>query len=84
GIGVGLYLPLWREKTTYAETQIFEEEQSRSDVASIAQGAAEEIAKKDCPYDALILDKTVDYSMIDNEFIPSTPSLHIFASPLVV
>ena len=77
---VGLYLPLWREKTTYAQTQVFEEPRSRSDTASIAQGAAEEIAKKDCPYGALILDKFVDYSMIDNEFLYAAVVLEYEAS----
>jgi len=66
---VGLYLPLWREIETYAQTSVFDEARTKGDAASLAQGAAEEIAKKQCPYGALILDKWVDYSMIDNEFL---------------
>lgn len=77
---VGLYLPLWRERTTYAETAVFEEPRSRGDAASMAQGAAEEIAKKGCPYGAEILDKTVDYSMIDNEFLYAAVVLEYEAS----
>ena len=69
---VGLYLPLWREIETYAQTQVFEERRAKSDAASIAQGAAEKIARKQCPPDALILDKWVNYSMIDNEFVYAT------------
>ena len=65
---IGLFIPLWREIQTFAETQVFREEKNRGDAASLAQGAAEEIAKKECPPGALILDKWVDYSMIDNEF----------------
>ena len=65
----GLYLPLWREIVTYAETAVFSAPRDRGEAASAAQGAAEEIAKKQCPPDALILDKNVDYSMIDNEFV---------------
>ena len=77
---VGLYLPLWREKTTYAETEVFVEKRNRGDAASVAQGAAEKLAKKDCPYDALILDKFVDYSMIDDEFLYAVVVLEYEAS----
>ncbi len=66
---VGLYLPLWREIETYAQTQVFYEERERGEAASMAQGAAEKIALKQCPPDVLILDKRVNYSMIDNEFV---------------
>lgn len=69
---IGLYIPLWREIETFAEIQIFTEERNKGDAASMAQGAAEEIAKKECPPGALILDKWVDYSMIDNEFMYAT------------
>ena len=69
---VGLFLPVWREITTYAQTVVLHRARNRGDAASWAQGAAEEIAKKQCPFDALILDKTVDYSMIDNEFLYAT------------
>ena len=69
---VGLYLPLWREIETYAETEVFSVPRDRGDAASMAQGAAEKIAKDQCPYDALILDKWVNYCMIDNEFVYAT------------
>jgi hypothetical protein len=69
---VGLYLPLYREIATYAETVVTKTPRSRADAASAAQGAAEELAKKQCPWGALILDKWVDYSMIDNEFVYAT------------
>lgn len=76
---VGLYLPLWREIETYAQTQVFEERRARSDAASMAQGAAEKIARKQCPPDALILDKIVNYSMIDNEFVYASVVLELEA-----
>jgi len=76
---VGLYLPLWREIETYAQTEVFREERSRGDAASMAQGAAEKIALKQCPPDALILDKWVNYSMIDNEFVYASVVLEIEA-----
>jgi len=66
---VGLYLPLYREITTYAQTIVAKTPRDRGDAASLVQAAAEKIAKKQCPYGALILDKWVDYSMIDNEFL---------------
>lgn len=66
---VGLYIPLWREIETYAQTRVYIAAREKSDAASLAQQAAEEIAKKQCPPDALILDKNVDYSMIDHEFV---------------
>ena len=69
---VGLYLPLWREIETYAQTEVFSSPRDRGDAASMAQGAAEKIAKDQCPCDALILDKWVNYSMIDNEFVYAT------------
>ena len=69
---VGLYLPLWREIETYAETIVTRKAKNRADAASAAQGAAQELAKKQCPAGALILDKWVDYSMIDNEFVYAT------------
>lgn len=69
---VGLYLPLWREIETFAQTEVFASPRDRGDTASMAQGAAEKKAKDQCPYDALILDKWVNYSMIDNEFVYAT------------
>ena len=66
---VGLYLPLWREIETFVETQTFSVPRSYADCALLAQGAAEKIARKQCPPGALILDKIVNYSMIDNEFV---------------
>lgn len=69
---VGLYLPLWREIETFAETQVFSSPRDQGDAASMAQGAAEKIAKDHCPYSALILDKWVNYCMIDNEFMYAT------------
>lgn len=69
---VGLYLPLWREIETFAEITVVREAREKGDAASMAQGAAEEIAKKQCPLNALILDKWVDYSMIDDEFVYAT------------
>ncbi len=66
---VGLYLPLWREIETFAETVVTKSPRDRGDAYAWAQGAAEEIAKKQAPFHALILDKWVDYSIIDNEFL---------------
>lgn len=66
---VGLYLPLWREIETYAQTEVFSSPRDRGDAASMAQGAAEKIAKDQCPYDALILDKWVNYSNYDESYV---------------
>ena len=66
---VGLYLPVWLETQTYAQTEVFSSPRAQADAASAAQGAAEKIARKQCPPDVLILDKWVNYSMIDNEFV---------------
>lgn len=76
---VGLYLPLWREIETYVETEVFRDARNRTDCASMAQGAAEKIARKQCPPDALILDKWVNYSMIDNEFVYASVVLEMEA-----
>lgn len=76
---VGLYLPLWREIETYAQTQVFVTERDQGDAASMAQGAAEKIARKQCPPGALILDKIVNYSMIDNEFVYASVALELEA-----
>ena len=77
---VGLYLPLWREIETFAQTEVFQEARDRGDAASMAQGAAEKIAVKQCPPGALILDKWVNYSMIDNEFVYASVVLEAEAS----
>ena len=78
---VGLYLPLWREIETYVQTHVFPEERKKEDAASMAQGAAEKNARKQCPHDALILDKRVNYSMIDNEFVYASVVLE-FEAPI--
>lgn len=69
---VGLYLPVWREIETYAETVEYTVARDRGDAASMAQGAAEKIAKEQCPHGVLILDKWVNYCMIDDEFVYAT------------
>lgn len=66
---LGLYVPLWRRIETLAETIVIDEPRSQADAASQAQGAAERIAKLNCPAGVEILDKWVDYSMIDDEFV---------------
>ena len=66
---VGLYLPLVLEVETLAETEVFSERKNETEAIQLAQAAALEMAKKHCPFDALILDKWTDYSMIDNEFV---------------
>ena len=76
---VGLYLPLWREIETFAQTMVFEQARDQGDAASMAQGAAEKIAVKQCPPGALILDKWVNYSMIDNEFVYASVVLEMEA-----
>lgn len=66
---VGLYLPLIRRIETYAEVEIFREERAVSDARAMAQGAAEQMAKNKCPSGVHILDKSVENSMIDNEYV---------------
>ena len=69
---VGLYLPVWREIETLAEIVTLREARSDADAASMAQGAAQQLAKLKCPSGIEILDKWVDYSMIDDEFVYAT------------
>ena len=69
---VGLYLPVWREIETMAEIVTLREARSDADAASMAQGAAQQLAKLKCPSGVEILDKWVDYSMIDDEFVYAT------------
>ena len=69
---VGLYLPVWRRVETLARTVHKQEKRLLADARSQAQGAAEKIAKLSCPAGAEILDKWVDYSMIDDEFVYAT------------
>ena len=69
---VGLYLPVWRRVETLARTVHKQEKRLLADARSQAQGAAEKIAKLSCPAGAEILDKGVDYSMIDDEFVYAT------------
>lgn len=69
---VGLFLPFWRKTETFAEIKVYEETRQRADAASMAEAAAWQTAKFRCPSGVEILDKTVDYSMIDNEFLCAT------------
>ena len=69
---VGLYLPVWREIETMAEIVTLREARNDADAASMAQGAAQQLAKLKCPSGVEILDKWVDYSMIDDEFVYAT------------
>lgn len=69
---VGLFLPVWREIETMAETVVVRERRDDGDAASLAQGAAQQMAKLKCPSGVEILDKWVDYSMIDDEFVYAT------------
>lgn len=77
---VGLFLPLWRRIETFAEIEIIEEERSVSDAFSMAQGSAEQMAKNKCPAGVHILDKTVENSMIDNEYVYSAVVLEYESS----
>lgn len=69
---VGLFLPVYRRIETFAETAVFSSPRSEADARSMAQGAAENIAKNKCPVGIEPLDKWVEYSMIDNEFVYAT------------
>ena len=69
---VGLYLPLWLEITTYAQIVSYPQKRSEAQAAEIALAAAERLAKKQCPAGVRILDKTAEYSMIDNEYVYAT------------
>lgn len=66
---VDLFIPLWRKIETFKEITFLREPREQADAASQAQGAAELLAKKQLSADVLILDKWVEYSMIDNEFV---------------
>lgn len=57
---MGLYLPLWMERETFAETEVFASPRDQGDAMSMAQGAAERIAKEQCPQGVMVLDKWVD------------------------
>ena len=78
---VGLYLPVWRRVETLARTVSVPRSRTVSDARSQAQGAAEKIAKLNCPSGVEILDKWVDYSMIDDEFVYATVVL-VFEAPI--
>lgn len=69
---IDLYIPLLVRSEVFSEIRETKTKRSRSDAASLAQGAAEKLAKKQLPAGALILDKWANYSMIDNEFIYAT------------
>ena len=58
-----------------------EQPKRHADARSQAQGAAEKIAKLNCPAGVEILDKWVDYSMIDDEFVYATVVL-VFEAPI--
>ena len=66
---IDLFIPLEKRTEILRETVVTRRRKDSADAASTAQGAAEKLAKKQLPAGALILDKWVDYSMIDNEFL---------------
>lgn len=66
---VGLYLPVWRRIETMAEVVYVPRERAENDARSQAQGAAEKIAKLNCPPGTEILEKWVEYSIIENEMV---------------
>lgn len=66
---VGLYLPVWRRIETMAEVVYVPRERAENDARSQAQGAAEKIAKLNCPPGAEILEKWVEYSIIEDEMV---------------
>jgi len=69
---VGIYIPIWRKIELYVENEITKTARNRADVMSEAQGAAEKAAKNNSPINDQVIDKWVDYSMIDNEFVYAT------------
>lgn len=69
---IGLFIPIWRQTQWYAQTEVFKERRDDAEAASMAQAAAEQMAKNKCPPGAQILDKWVEYSMIDNEYVYAT------------
>ncbi len=73
--------PVWRRVETLARTVSVPRSRTVSDARSQAQGAAEKIAKLNCPSGVEILDKWVDYSMIDDEFVYATVVL-VFEAPI--
>lgn len=64
---VGLYLPVWRETETFSEIEVFTSPRNPGDAASMAQGAAEKMAREQCPYGASILDKWVSCSVYHDD-----------------
>ena len=66
---IDLFIPLEKRTEVYREISVQQMPRDSAQAASFAQGAAEKMAKKQVPAGALILDKWVDYSMIDNEFL---------------
>ncbi|MGN0997716.1 MAG: sporulation protein YqfD [Candidatus Ventricola sp.] len=77
---VGLYLPLWREIETYAETIVTTVPRDQAEARAAAQGAAEEMAKGQCPVGALILDKWVEFRVEDGSCVDATVILEYEAS----
>ena len=75
------FAKLWRRVETLARTVSVPRSRTVSDARSQAQGAAEKIAKLNCPSGVEILDKWVDYSMIDDEFVYATVVL-VFEAPI--
>ena len=69
------------EVKTHLRIQYDEEDAYLTSLIAQAQGAAEKIAKLNCPSGVEILDKWVDYSMIDDEFVYATVVL-VFEAPI--
>lgn len=69
---VGLYLPVYRRIETFAQTVVNKTPRAEEEAKEDARGAAEALAKNKCPSGAEILDKSTEYSKINDEFVCAT------------
>lgn len=69
---VGVFLPVTLVRERYIEVSLSKSPREEEQVQREAQTAAEQIAMENVPIDAQIVDKWVDYSMIEDEMLCAT------------
>ena len=69
---VGAFLPVTLRREQYIEVSLSKTPREEAQAQAEAAAAAEQIAMENVPFDAQIVDKWVDYSMIEDEMLCAT------------
>lgn len=63
----GVFVPIWVQTESYAEVSVSRSPRDRAELEAESATIAERLAREKLPFDAQILDKWVEYSMMKDE-----------------